>query len=233
MHELHDVCAMCRALTCTTVCMCSHSPKNSNDYKSFYEIRFKLALIYFFYVLLIIVHFSSFRFITSNMTYHFLPSNEHSYKKVEKPTHINKKELIWTSGCEFINRSKSEEEKSRTNAKKNSQNCCILANTIDPVGVIPLTPPLTPPDNNNDKDTGDEQEMDEVDGHKCSDSDIASPDKETKTIGEEEDEMLRNKFKNRGRRNAICETQVEERTGFPRVLKHYIHLKTFQKCGLG
>jgi hypothetical protein len=200
------------------------------------------------------------------MTYHFLPSNdEESYAKVDRTVHINKRELIWSSGCDFINRSKSQAEKNKTNRKKHSNTCCVLVtkpatntlvtnttvvsndilltnNAVVTNDIVLTNNAVVMNDavitNNNEMETSKDEpdgNTDDTDSdeHKCADSDVTNTEKEPKTISEEEDEMLRKRFKNRGRRNAICETHVEERTGFPRVLKHYIHLKTFQKCGLG
>ena len=118
-------------------------------------------------------------------------------------TDIDQKEFIWTAGCEFINRSGNDVDLN-LNQIKVQKECQIINHTSE----VP----------------------DETDGDKQDESNVND---EPKCISDKEDKMLLKKFKNQGRRNAICEMNADERHGFPRVLKHYIHLKTFHKCGLG
>lgn len=126
-----------------------------------------------------------------------------------KPS-IDQKEHMWTAGCEFINRSANELDVNFNELNLNSDSLL-----------------------NKESESTDKTDSSCVVKKRSGSSSDLTFSEEPKTISEDEDEILLKRFRNQGRRNAICEMNTNERNGFPRVLKHYIHLKTFQKCGLG
>ena len=151
--------------------------------------------------------------ISASMTYHCLPLREPSYKKMKNKS-VDEKQFIWSAGCEFINRSGNKAIALYTDCIDFNLNQINTAAATQRDGKRRHT-----------FSGSDERCIDERDSVKIVD--------EAKTIGEKEDKLLLKKFKKQERRNAICEMTADERHGFPRVLKHYIHLKTFHKCGLG